>query len=1375
MLTRFIILLVLFTLQLPAKVGAQQQRLIFQHINIEEGLSNSAVESICKDSYGLMWFGTRNGLNRYDGTRITVFRNDIHNNGSIGDNLIRDIYEDKQKRLWIATNRGLELFNQETETFKHFSPTNEKVGIWTICEDSKGKLWMGTSAGLMSFDPEQKKFIKQPISKGGVKLTSGRINKITEDKKGNLWIGTEQGIYRLNIAKDQFKYFTARKGDPTALQGSRIHDIFQDSRGRIWIGMSEGGLALYNEANGGFKTYQTSSTAPSENLAHNDVDCITEGAPGILWIGTENGGLSIFDVEKGVFSNYQPNLQDPGSISHNSIHALYKDNHNNIWIGTWAGGINLFSPSKLKFPLYNKFINSPAIGIESILCDSKGIIWMGAVGNSLYRYDPVDRKYTYFLNPNSAQFQATIYAIKEFNNDSLVLATRRGGMAFFDKNTHTFTHLRSKRGDSTSIAGNELITVCVDSEKNVWCGGWEIGLSRYNRSTKKFTNYYPNPSDPASLSSNQIYTIFEDHFRNIWIGTEDGGLELYNRHNDTFTHFVSKSGDRNSIGSNTVFSLFEDSKGRFWVGTSNGLNLFDRKNKTFKSYSGKNGLPNDAINSIEEDVTGKLWLGTDRGLYAFDPKNNSVKQFHPKDGLQDYTFLHNATARDQLGNLYFSGYKGLNIFDPAKLQYNEFIPQVILTSLSIENKKVQIGSENPKLLNRISQLKELVLSYRHSVFSLDFAALSYSSPENNQYAYKMEGFDKNWNFIGSSHTATYTKLDPGEYTFRVIASNSDGLWNKQGASLKIIITPPFWKTWWFITLVFLLIGYVAFILLSYRRKQELRALEEAKRSELQALKLKFFTNISHELRTPLSLIIGPLETLLGNKSIDNTLYYYNIMMRNVNRLMNLVNELMDFSKIEAGALKLKVSENNLTSFVTQIAEDYRAIATERKITYELNITVANYAWFDRQMIEKIILNLISNAFKYTKNGGNVKVAVIDTMEKFEPHFENILVLESEYRAENYLFFSVMDSGIGISKETISQLFERYYRIPTAHLGSGVGLAFVKSLTFLHKGKIFVSSDKNKGTEIIIAVPSSKRDYLPSEITTDGEISVQLESLQVIDEMPPSEQPTDEQIDKEEHTDNTLKHILLVDDNEELRQFLKNSLKDQYVISEASNGLDGLSKAKEIFPDLIISDVMMPDMDGLQFCKELKDDLEISHIPFLLLTAKGNLDAEIEGIGAGADFYFKKPVSLKLLNLTLRNIFIQKQKLIDRYTKNYQAEVKELVHTSKDKILLDKLMNTIESQLLNPELDIDFLCVEIGMSRTSLYNKIKGLTGLSLVDFLRKIRLRKALDILLKEDVQISQVMYRVGIQSQSHFTRAFKKEFGKTPSQYLKEVEKKDG
>jgi len=1377
---RFAILFQLVLLLFCVRVSAQNPRLSFQHITIEDGLSNSTVQSFCKDSRGFIWIGTRDGLNRYDGNRITVFRNEIQNSASISENVINDIYEDKQQNLWIATAEGLDLFIPATETFVHFTPQNTPADVKDICEDRQGKLWLATSKGLYCFDKKVRKFVKWQVPGNAGKLSTERVNKLLQDKNGLLWAGTEKGLYRLDLKNRRSTYFGPHKGDARALQSPIIHELLQDSQARLWIGMSEGGLALFNPANETFKTYKASpdfSINPKANsLPHNDIHCVTEGEKGVLWVGTENGGLCVFDTNTGRFSTYRPVDTDPTSLSHDSVHGIYKDNQDNIWIGTWAGGVNLYSPTLLKFPLYNRFPQASFPGVESIMRDSNGLIWLGVVENGLYSFDPATKKFSYYPNPNISRFEVGVYSIKELNKDTLVLAVRRGGMAFFDKRSHQFTHYLPKAGDRNSIAGHELNTVLVDNKKNVWSGGWNTGLSRFNYASKTFSNYRHNPADKNSLSSDLIYTVYEDSFRNIWIGTEGGGLELYNPAKNNFTHFINRKGNLKSISHNTVFSIFEDSKGRFWVGTSNGLNLMDRKNSAFKVFTQKNGLPNDVVKSIIEDDKGNLWLGTNRGLCCFNPANSEVKNFGIKDGLQANEFLMNACARDLNGNLYFSGYKGLNIFHPSQLKYNTFVPPAVITDFSISNKSVVIGAEDSPLSRHISQTKELVLSYKESVFSFDFAALNFTSPEKNQYAYRMEGFEKTWNYVGAKHTATYTNLDPGTYTFRVIASNNDGVWNNKGTSLKIVITPPFWDTWWFRLFTIALILFIAYKLLSYRRQQELKALEERKREEMQQVQLQFFTNISHEFRTPLSLIIGPLEKLLSENTGSAFRNYYQVMFRNANRLMNLINELMDFRKIESGALRLKVNAGNLTAFVKEIADDFTVQAEERNISYRIEIREETEVWFDSQVLEKIILNLINNSFKYTPDGGKVTVEVFDKMDSFTPHFENTLILKSDYKTRNYVYFRIEDTGIGISKDSIQHLFQRYYRIADAHLGSGVGLAFVKSLTFLHKGQIFVSSEKHKGTEIIIAIPSEKADYSSNERRTAGtdEAHIKLESLQYRSETEGFSKDISDSIATTGNEKSSIsKHILIVDDNEELRAFLRDSLKDLYEISEAANGREGIEKAKEVSPDLIISDVMMPDMDGIEFCRRVKEDLEISHIPFLMLTAKNTLESEIEGVESGADFYFSKPISINLLNLTLRNIFQQKSKLIERYTKDHHAEVKELVHSTKDKEFMDKLLAIIESQLINPDLDIELLCSEIGMSRTSLYQKIKSITGLPIGEFIRKIRLRKAMEIMTHEDVALSEVIFRVGIQTQSYFTKAFKKEFGKTPSQYLQEIEGK--
>lgn len=725
--------------------------------------------------------------------------------------------------------------------------------------------------------------------------------------------------------------------------------------------------------------------------------------------------------------------------------------------------------------------------------------------------------------------------------------------------------------------------------------------------------------------------------------------------------------------------------------------------------------------------------------------------------------------------MFFGGTNGFNSFYPQNINNNSFVPPVYLTGFQIFNEKMLPGAHGSPLQQDISLTHEIQLSHRQSAISFTFAALNYTVSENNQYLYKLDGFDRGWNNAGNERKATYTNLNPGVYSFRVKASNNDGIWNEKGASVRIIISPPFWDTWWFRLLMASIVVAAAFFMMYEKRRREIKQINEKKREELHQLQLQFFTNISHEFRTPLSLISNPLEKLMKEDGNGRFSHYYQLMYRNSQRLLSLINELMDFRKAEAGVLSLKVMPGNLGLFLKEIADEFTEAAWQKNIKFETDIhTLKEEVWFDRQVLEKIVLNILNNAVKYTAAGGNISLSLLVNLNGFQPRFANDLIIRNEYRGNRYVFIRVADNGIGISRDSIEHLFERYYRISESHLGSGVGLAFVKSLTALHKGDIQVFSEKKEGTEIIIAIPADKSDYNSHERWLENEDNshIKLESILAVN-TPFAAATGDAQatIGEKQAVDlPTAQRILIVDDNEELRTFLKETLQPYYVIAEAANGQQGLLKAKDELPDLIVSDVMMPVMNGIEFCKAIKEDIETSHIPFLMLTAKSALAANIEGIESGADFYFAKPLSIDLLLLTIRNLFEQRRKLRDRFTQDSFSEAKELVHSAKDKAFMEELLQIIEDQLVNPDLDIDFLCSEVGMSRTKLYQKLKSITGQSIGEFVRTIRLKRAAYIMAHEDVAISDVMYRIGIQTQSYFTKAFKKEFGKTPSQFIQEL-----
>ncbi|MDB5119915.1 MAG: response regulator [Sphingobacteriales bacterium] len=1354
---------------LPQTSLSQAPKLKFRHLSIEQGLSNSTIETIFQDSRGFIWIGTRDGLNRYDGNHFTVYRWNASDSNSISDNYIRYIYEDRRKNLWIGTLNGLNRFNTKKNNFSRFkndlknpeSLSNNQ--ITSVYEDKKGNLWVGTfGGGLNKFDYQNHSFTKYRHTDKLQTLSNDRVNAIAEDKKGNLWLATDNG---LNYFDPQSRRFIAFKFSNSKV----VRAIQEDQKGNLWLATEQEGLYLFDITTKQFKHFEHSERNPT-SLASNMIKTIMVDKQGNLWVGSINGGLDLFNPESNNFYHYQNEPENPGSLSQRTISALFQDKQENLWVGTHRGGLNLYTPGAEKFKLYQQETNTNSLiynDVRAFCEDRYGMIWIATDGGGL---DMFDRKANRFVHHRFDPFNAqsvganAVLDVEEDKQGNLWVGTWGGGLNLYNRESKTFTRFLTDTRDKNAISSNHIQKTFEDSFGNLWIATYYGGLNLLDRKTKQFRRIIEATDKKTRLKGNNIVSINEDAQRNIWLGTDDGGLNCYDPIKKRFTHYFDKEDKTPDLR-----VIFSDSKGRLWVGQT-GLYLFDKKADKFVLFTDKAGLSNEFIKGILEDERGILWISTSNGLTELNTKTLQYKKYNRGDGLQGQEFEANACLKSKTGELFFGGINGFNVFYP-KINLNKFIPPVYITGFQIFNEQANINDQNSPLKEDISLTKNLSLTYKQSTFSFNFAALNYTVSENNKFAYKLASFDKDWVQAGTENKATYTNLSPGDYTFKVRASNNDGFWNEAGASLQISISPPFYDSWWFRTMVILSMMCGGYLYLQFKRQQELKDLEEKKKEEIHQLQLQFFTNISHEFRTPLSLIMGPLEKLLKENPGTSLQNYYQGMYRNTRRLMSLINELMDFRKVEAGALKLRVMPGNLAAFLHEISDQFNELAEQKQIDFKVDISLLNQVWFDRQLLEKIISNLLNNSFKYTANTGSISVNVFETIEEFSPSFENEYLLKNDYRAKNYVYIRVADNGIGISKESIRHLFERYYRITESHMGSGVGLAFVKSLVMLHKGDIFVYSERHQGTEIIIALPFGEENYTDNERwiqTTEG--GIQLESLTSKYEYytPP------ESVNQAAQTPLTnAQHILVVDDNEELRKFIKDSLSPFYSISEAADGLAGIEKAKEISPDLIISDVMMPGMNGIDFCKVVKQDIEISHIPFMMLTAKDAIESRIEGVESGADFYFSKPFSIDLLLLTIRNIFEQRTKMKDRYSKDHHVQARELVHSTQDKEFMDKILNIVDKQLVNPEMDIDFLCSEIGMSRTKLYQKIKGITGQSIGDFVRTIRLKTAVHIMSHEDVPLSEVMSRIGIQTQSYFTKAFKKEFGKTPSVFLQEMKKK--
>jgi ligand-binding sensor domain-containing protein/signal transduction histidine kinase/DNA-binding response OmpR family regulator len=1389
-------------------LSAQSPKLRFTHISNEEGISNSTIESIFQDSLGFIWFGTRDGLNRYDGNEIVIYRNEPSDSNSLSDNFIRCIYEDRHHHLWVGTTNGLNRFNREKNNFTRFKhqdddPTSLSLNLVTsLAEDRNHHLWVGTFGGGINLFDEKNESFKHygagPLPGNGLNqnknITDNRVNALFKDQGGNLWVATYSCLNRFNTRDSSFTPF---RNDQvlTNPSGNTITCIQEDRRGNLWLGTEDDGVFLFDPIQNSFTRFAHSDKNPA-SLGNNMIKSLLVDKKGRLWVGCINGGLNLFDPSKNIFFNYQNEPGNSSSLSQRTVSALWEDHQGNLWIGTHRGGVNVFSQATEKF---NLFRQEPALvslsynDVRAFCEDNGGNIWIGTDGGGLdlfsrdkhifqhHRYDP--------FNDKSLGSDAVLDVMRD-REGRIWVSTWGGGLNLLDKPTGNFTRHQNNPGDSNSISSNFVQKTFEDYEGNIWVATYYGGLNLFDPKKGIFTRI-KDPSGITSLSGKNIVSILEDMEGHIWIGTDDGGLNAYDETTRHFTHYFN-----NEEKMPDLRVLFADSKNRLWVGQK-GLFLFDPLRNKFRIYTDKAGLSNEFIKGITEDGQGNLWISTSNGLTRFNPETNVFKKFNTGDGLQGLEYEANACLKSRDGEMFFGGINGFNTFYPGNIKTNPFIPPVYITGFQIFNQKINPREKGSPLSKDITLTREITLSYQQSSFSFNFAALNFTIPENNEYAYKLEGLDKDWNFVGKEKKSSYTNLDPGEYTFRVKASNNDGLWNEEGAEVKIIITPPFWKTAWFTLLLIAAALAALYFFYKFKTRLKLKELEERKREEIHQVQLQFFTNISHEFRTPLSLITGPLEKLMKENIRPAIQHSYATMHRNAQRLLSLINELMDFGKLESGALRLIVMKGNLNSFLHEIADEFSEWAEQKEIEFSLNLDPSGVnevsadgsllvhprqeTWFDRQVLEKIVLNLLHNSFKYTKTGGQISLEILPSLSAFKPSYVNELILKNDFRGSAYAYIRVADNGIGISKESIRHLFERYYRITDSHLGSGLGLAFVKSLALLHKGDVYVYSERLKGTEIIIGIPVGEPDYEKDEkrVVSFAAGDVRLEGIddKPVTALQEEEQviPSNPRVFSEEGETNRRapsESILLVEDNDELRQFMKESLEPYYKVAEATDGKEGFAKAKEISPDLIISDVIMPFMNGTELCRALKQDIDTSHIPVLMLTARTALASQKEGLGSGADYYFAKPLNMELLMLTIRNRFEQSAKLRDRYTRESHIEAMELVHSEKDKEFMTRLLEVIDTQMVNPDFDIEYLCSQIGMSRTKLYQKIKHISNQSIGDFIRTIRLKKAVQIMTHEDVSLAEVMYRIGIQTQSYFTKAFKKEFNQTPSQFMQGIKK---
>lgn len=1353
----------------PIESLAQDVR--FKHLTINDGLSQNLVLSISQDKEGFMWFGTKDGLNKFDGYKFTVFQNDPNNPNSISSNSINTLFTDLNGKLWIGTEDGIvNIYNAANKSFQRISlPVTQSKNknaaeIKTIAQDKTGNIWIGTiGSGIFRIPFLNQKYDLTKIKQyhidhsGKFPLCSNIIKKILVDDEGIIWIGTEKGLNRMDPKTELISSFYFDIKHPNALGGNTdfsVSAIRIADNNNLWLG-TRTGLVKFNVIDNSFKVFPHHLSI--FRYGWGEINEIMQDKQGVLWLATP-GELMRFNTKTLKYDSVKNDPVNPESISYNSISSLFLDRTNILWIGTSGMGIDFYDPKSNRFGLLKRktIQNSRVTGfsIRSVLEENEQFVWISA--EVLYRWNRKTDELKSFETSSknlNAFGNTSVWSMIKSKDGKLWFASTEG-LFVYNPKTETAKQFKNDQKKPDEIQRKGVSAVFEDKNEMIWIVA-ENYLSKMTDREKGIFKHYRLADNPRNNFTNRC-VIYEDNKNQLWLGTKDG-LLVFDKNKELFYGYQNNPEIPNSLSNNQVNAIFQDPLKPdvfLWIGTSGGLNLFDISKQSFTHYTQKDGLPNNVIYGISSDSQDNLWLSTNNGISKYNMKTKKFRNFDVEDGLQSNEFNTGASFKSSKGELFFGGINGLNYFFPDQINDNPFLPPLSITGIKVyrQNKKKKEGLEIKDL--QINPNENITLTKKDEIIIFEFAALDFSSPGKNKYAYKLENFNENWIYLEHTRTATFTHLPDGNYILKVKGSNNDGVWNEEGISIPFRVLPHWSGTWMAITLYLLLFILLLYFIRRYEMKRikmkndlELEQKEYHTLKVLDQLKSRFFANISHEFRTPLTLISGYAENLMETLPTNYIKKQAEGIDQNAKTLLKLINELLDISKLEAGKMTLKFSQQNMVLFLKNLFFSVESFSEKRHISLnfvsdEADIQVV----FDEEKMEKIIMNIVSNALKFTPENGEITLTV-------------------QRKNKEFLSICISDNGIGIEKDAISNIFDRFYQADNSdtrlYEGTGIGLALVKELVELHDGTVNVFRNEEltgqKGTTFSIEIPIGA----VSEIMNESEIEIKTQAPSGLK----SHQNKKLQI-PEINFDKKI--IVLVEDNLAIRTFIKNILQPTYKVIEASNGEEGFEQAKKAIPDVIITDVMMPEIDGISMVHLLRNEEKTSHIPIVILTGKATQEDRLAGLETGIEAYLTKPFSVKELQIIINNLIQQREQLLKKYQNKFVVSSDEIPLASVDQQFLEKAIQHIKDHIENISFGVEQLADKMCLSSSQLHRKLQALIDQAPGQLIRNIRLQRAADLIKKNAGTLTDICFQTGFNDQAYFSRAFKNQFGCSPSAYKK-------